>query len=356
MKKLRALSLLPFVCLTSCGKQERFIGTYSFMLGKEKESHVRIAMELTKDEYKVKESGQEVVKGNRFKASIDTGGMLDIDISTWGIPLPEDIDIENLNRIINEIISEELNDIEGYYSITDNQTSPLGYRVKLGAVIDIAEELGLDIPGEFIEHIIVSYVNDKSLTIQMPVSFTDLQMQLCWYGFYVDLNDSAEKYVVDLTAEGRKLPGEQNDELRVGTHPKFELGDDGQIKVDEVTEMNETFAGYFSNTPVYQGTKYIGSLFEKDEHVYFMKDSEFNPSDANIDCKVMLRNAYGVYDVETQAKMVVDIQSLKEATEGKVVQLKDLSDVDLLLKKDKLIRKPFVFRDFHDIKVGLAKE
>lgn len=381
-KRLLIATLIPAFCLMSCSDKLNPVGKYSFMLGRASETHVGVSMELTDDDHVAEvinpETGEKTkeVVGKEFVASLDVGDSIKIDLSDYDIPLIPGIDIAELNKIVNEIISESLKDIKGYYTVS-NAKRDFGYRLKLGASPTLPDgksiiEGGIDIPPIVIEHLFASFINEKTITLQLPVSIEDLIMQLCWYGIYINFNDPLKKYIYSLDTE--KLPGEQDDDLRIGTHPVTKYDTDGKTIIENQVElMNKVYACEFSNTPVYVDDVCVGKITEfsheeinsstgsittvYDHYFHTLEgESRWLPTYDKFSAVLYTKNAlYSTFDIETDVTIDLDKDELARVGFTKILG-PYRADNDEKLDRNSFMQKPFVFRNYNDIKIRLNKE
>lgn len=379
-KKLLVASLIPAFCLMSCSDKLNPVGVYSFRLGKASETHVGVSIELTDTDHiaeklnpETGERTQEVV-GKEFKASLDVGDSIKINLADYDIPYIPGLDIDELNRIVNELINKTLHDIKGYYEVSDVERD-YGRRLKLGASISLPEDSslgGIDIPPFLVEHVIASFINEKSITLQLPVSFEDLLMQLCWYGLYINPKDSLKNYMY--TLDTSKLPGEKNEDLRIGTHPVKKYDADGKTVIEnQIDLMNEAYACEFSNTPVYVDNVCVGKITEAsyeitnpstgnittvyDHYFYTLSgESRWLPAADKFNAVIYTKNIlYSTFDIKTDVSIDLDKSELERVGFTKILGPYDASSGEKI-DRNLFMQKPFVFRDYNDIKIGLNKE
>ena len=390
MKKILPLLMLASTCLASCGENSVY-GKYEFLMGRQGEGETRVSIEMElKDEVsQVKEDFKN------FYANIEMGGLAgntgssenSIDVFEVAAELLEALGVSGVN------VSKGKIQVPGYYKVSDLSDPKYGNKVKIA--FDLGETLnslfsvfGLE-PTDIVSHFIVSYCNKSSFTLQLPVSLDDIQMQLAWYGIYLDYDPYLKDKVngigdlITLILEGKmspdtikhftltnyldhKLPGEQDSEIRYGSHPKFESDEKGNITANEVLEMNEKYQGLFSNTFVYsvdsegKAGEIIGSVFqeitETDNYYFFPYDSAFN--NFNTPTDVILKKDVGVldYDFSEETLCVLNVTSntYEDGSHPFTIQYKDPSITEWNWKD--FYKKPFEFRDYHDIKIELKKE
>lgn len=378
MKRFKLASLIPLLCLSSCSGSSPY-GTYEFRLGKTDGSHVSIMAEVLNEEVPDKGGAQKIT------LSVDLGkefSLLTV-LEQYEEKMPIIkvlIDALGIREKIGEIKS-----VEGYYSLSNVEHPKYGRRLNVGSdaltkfVAEALEAYGIagydfEITPDITEKIACVYLNNKSLTLQIPVSLPDLITQLAWYGYYIDINldnfDYSSFSLLDLDFEGMKhldkdlLPGPK-DENRYGIHPVV----NEEEGIDEVGVMNSTFRYQFSRTRLFLEGAIIGSfVVEGDEqtgkYVGF-EQSEFYeeeiPSVINGYIKVKGLTSTS-YDIQQAVTLSIDETGkvngithngkFTKEEEGFIVTT---PDGDKEIKYKDFIQEPFVFRDFHDVNIGLSK-
>ena len=189
MKKSKYLLLLPFLALTSCGDNSIF-GTYGFSLGNGDGAHFGIYANLSNEKYTGPEPTTEESK------------------QKYVFNLALDVPIEQLNNL--ELLSYDnlelqetdqgktLGNIKGYYYIGKDTSNGTQIHIGVGDIDDIFQIP--EISKELMEYVITSYMFEKCFTVHVPVSLEDLQLQLCWYGYYININSEIPT-LVDLFAK-----------------------------------------------------------------------------------------------------------------------------------------------------------
>lgn len=350
MKKINPLLFIPTLCLASCSKVG-YAGTYAFQMGKAGSTNIRLALTLTEQPVVDEKQG---VNGKMFTIEANLPNMSASDIAKT-LDFDIGVDEEDLTEIISAFVDVLKDNLTFYYNVGTIERA-MGTQLKLGALLN-AEETGFSIPSELVESIVCAYINDSMVTLQVPVSLNDLQLQLCWYGLYVNFDStSVDNMIVALKAD--KLPGLEGEE-RFGSHPVIEKDEKGNITKNEVDVMNLNFAKEFSNTPVYESSsssKVIGFIAKlPDNHMYFYKDNETVISGANLAAAVNQENEYGIFDNKTDINLIIDTSDGVDKECFKIIEINDSTSATKL-EEEKFYQKPFVFRDFHDIKIGLARE
>ena len=213
MKNKILLPLLSVPLLLASCQGQGYVGTYSFMMGKSKGSHMGATMVLTKEE--MKDSDGEVL-GKKFTMSLD---------ANLGSAITDDS--ENEMASLYTIIGDGL-DVDGFYNI-GKTIEKEKKQLKIGFNLTALEEVigtGFVIESEDLEKIFYSEIDSKCIYLYIPVSLDDLLFQLYWYGidFYYDSSDEMHLRIT----EGKET----------GTHPTKE----------EVDEINKTYPAEHKNS------------------------------------------------------------------------------------------------------------
>ena len=399
MKKILPLLILGATCLASCGDNS-ISGVYKFALGRQGPGQMRIGieMDLKDSKYVVPESAKPHYSEDELKA------MENAKDFSLKLDLGDDFEKIKKESEIIKTIFEALNienGLKGYYIVLDEKDEKYGQKMALGFDFDLSS-LGLDIPvpAELIQNFVVSYAGNNKITLQMPVSVVDLQCQLCWYsGSYYDFDPYVKSKIHDLEdlayylpdiirtfkiydlEEFSALPGTKdgNTEIkRFGSHPVYIEEDDKVVK-DEAGEMNQLYAGLFSNTLVYSvddsgnKDKLIGSIYEDgwNEKVvqnFFDLDlkNPFLPAptgpanDYSFSCFIEEPATLLHEKRDVKVKMTV-LNSEADPKDHTITRVEcdgaqyTFEDKELLNLTDFMV-DPFEFRDFHDIKLQLSKE
>lgn len=373
MNKLKLLSIVPALCLASCSKNS-FIGVYEFRLGKTDGAHFGLSVELKEDAY------QSVEGMKQMQMVADLGDDLNFDEDDF-----EDSDsFINAKTIIKaflDLIPEEDKEnnritIDGYYQLLPEVVNEkYGTRVKIGSDFlqnlvkksypDIAESIDISsiITPERIELAACAYVDQKQFTLQIPVSMEDLQHQLAWYGILFDLeafNDANLSRVI-INLDQDKLPNAKRGEDRIGSHP-IQNESKG---LHEVSDMNQAYEFDFSHTYLYQKDKddiyqptgsFVTKLNEKGEQKLFfdMFEGDIPPT---VKGAIYVGSSYKEVEFYTvsSSKEVAGVNYSYPKDGDATITFKDSADNDVTVTFKEFVKKPFTFRDFHDVKVGLAK-
>ena len=149
------LGMLPL--LISCNSNP-YLGEYVFQMGKSKDTHMSVSLKLTDENY----DANNPDKGKKFELSMD---MLTADVES------------DMSAILNE-----LTPVTGFYKV--NEVDKIYDEARLNIGIDLLGEY--EIPEEITEKIFVASINGSAVNFYIPVSVEDLQFQLYWYGY--DLN------------------------------------------------------------------------------------------------------------------------------------------------------------------------
>ena len=361
MKKLKLFCLLPSLCLGACS-QSTYVGKYEFRLGKTDGAHFGISIELKADAYERREGTQQ------FALAADLGSEFSVD--EFAKQYYEKYPI--LEYILPEILQllPEDKTLPGYYSLSNIKNPTYGTRVKIGSdyiadtliekfpeIQDISEIGDLTTP-EMFEMVMCAYVNEKQFTFQIPVSLEDVKQQLAWYGYLIDFN--GPKLLTELDVE--KMPGPKGEE-RFGVHPAVTKDEKGNVIAREVDKVNEIFEYEFSHTYLYQGDaltrepvgSFITKLNDNNQKVLYFKPFDPNMSLLNLEGQVLVK---GLLDEYKDIKISVSPNSKEVAVtyNGKTGDEEGFTDAngnEFVFKS--FMQAPFVFRDFHDVKVGLAK-
>ncbi len=373
MNKLKLLSIVPALCLASCSKNS-FIGVYEFRLGKTDGAHFGLSVELKEDAY------QSVEGMKQMQMVADLGDDLNFDEDDF-----EDSDsFINAKTIIKafwDLIPEDEKEnnkitIDGYYQLLPNVVNEkYGTRVKIGSDFlqnlvkksypDIAETIDISsiITPEIIELAACAYVDQKQFTLQIPVSMEDLQQQLVWYGILFDLealNDlNFSRIIIDLDQD--KLPNTKRGEDRIGSHP-IQNESNG---LHEISDMNQAYEFDFSHTYLYQKDEddiyqpagsFITRLNEKGEQKLFFDMFEGDVP-ATVEGAIYVGSTYREVKFYTvsSSKEVAGVNYSYPEDGDATATFKDDVENDVTVTFKEFVKKPFTFRDFHDVKVGLAK-
>lgn len=362
MKKLRILSLLPTILLSSCGKLNP-AGTYQFRLGKTNDTHLEFTAVLTNEDH-LSFSGAK-----KMTLTADLGDEMSpsVLIASYGEQYPI---LEPFIKIIQDEV-ENIKEIPMYYKVLDIEDPKYGYKLDIGTDFvsktvgvlkekyPVIKELleAFSIPdSEFVitpdksAYFFSAYVDSKTLTFQIPVSVEDFKMQLLWYGKSSLL---PEGYIDD-------MPGEKG-EKRFGTHPIVKTDDNYNVIYRDVDVVNKMYEKEFSNTHLYKDGIKIGSfstdVIDGKTRLKLFLDSTYTGSHLNIEGSVKVKGLTGEYDEDKPIKISVDDSHIATVTHNG----KTDSDEGFLdgngneFTFSKLMQKPFVFRDFNIVNVGLAK-
>lgn len=389
MKRFRLACLIPLLCLSSCSKSNPY-GLYEFRLGKTDGSHLSVSAELNEKTPEGREGFHEI------SLSIDLGDEFSIKkvIEEYSDKYPiigmlvEALGIEQM------IEEQKIPTVSGYFNLSEFENEKYGTRLNVGSdalsnfIKKIAEKEGIPLPDpefdlkpEEIEKFMCVYLSKKSLTLQIPVSLADFVEQLTWYGTFVDvdldkldLNDleaTIENLIMGLIVKSPinlnpdLLPGPKGRE-RYGVHPVV----DNKKQINEVAQMNEIFKFEFSHTLLYKDDKPVGSFVAKtvlgeDEdktykELYFKQlDSYTDTLSSPIIGKVYSKDG-SEFSEEHTIKFTVDennriLDITHNGESGKDEKYTVITDEDKHIEISNFVQNPFVFRDFHDVKVGLSR-
>ena len=386
MKRFRLAYLIPLLCLSSCGESNPY-GVYEFRLGKTDGSHVGVSAELSEEAPEGRDDYHKMV------LSMDLGNEFSIkkviDEYPEKYPIVEAI-VELLD--LDEILKDgNIPSFEAYFKQSDIVSDKYGNRLEVGSdvltklVKKIAEKAEVplpdfDLPPDQLEKIFCAYLSKKSLTLQIPVSLADLIEQLTWYGYFLDVNldqldikdlpSLISNVVLALINKGPKhlnpdlLPGPKGEE-RYGVHPVVDV----KKNINQVAEMNQIFEFEFSHTPLFVGEDVVGSFVTKDflgedqktyKAVYFKQAFDYTGTlESPIIGQIFAKDGTDFTEVHTIKFTVDENNKVKEITHngesGKDEKYTVVTDEDKQIEISNFIQDPFVFRDFHDVKVGLSK-
>ena len=384
MRKLKILWLLPSLLLCACGsKQNKYVGTYQFRMGKTDGNHMEVTATIT-DEDDAKVEGYKVMNLNadlgdelnplKFLDKLDE---LAARLEPYG-------SVEEINVLVSSLRTEieNMSSIPLYYKVTENSLEKQGYRLEIGShfladlfdtleqkqpiLTEILSLLKLVIAGsgfvdenlyikpETSKYIFNAFVNKKALTIQVPVSTDDLKYQLFWYG--MDYNGLMISPDVKMEKDYvNRMPGETG-EKRYGTHPAV-VRKNNEVILDEVSKVNKEFEYEFSNTPLfatndtYDFTEVGRFILEEVDghHQLRIKKSTTEPLTGTVfgylgtkrDLIKLNLNENGVCQITSDGK------------KGSVEGFDDENGKHFIF--DDIIDDPFVFRDFNIVDVGLSK-
>lgn len=357
------LYLLPALCLGSCSNFQPY-GVYEFRLGKTDGAHFGVSVEIKNEEYEERKD----IGAKQMTMSLDLGSDFSVEkiIDQYAEEYPF---LEIFKQNILDILPED-NSIDGYYVMTDIKNPTYGTRVQIGSdyLFDKIKELYPDLEDleelssltgpSFVEMIVAAYVNEKQFTLQIPVSQDDLVQQLAWYGHYLDFGGNQLLTKLDTS----KLPGPKGED-RIGVHPGVTKDEKGNVISTDADKMNEAFEFEFSKTYLYQEKDGInlavGSfVVRKDDSgkrvLYFDPfddDMSLTEIKGKLALKGLLSDEYK--DITFAAKVSKEVSVTPNGKEGKEEGFFDEKGVEFTF--DSFVKEPFEFRDFHDVKVGLAK-
>ena len=362
MNRIRLLALLPILCLPACNNSSVY-GKYSFGLGKTDGSHFGISVDLYKEDY----PGKEGMKKMKFTAEFGDEFSIQSMIDTYKEKYPI---IEVLfDTILKD--AENISEINCYYSVSSRKTKN-GAKVNIGSEElneilkksnpDLIDALGLDLDlkPEDIALVLSAYVTSNQFTLQIPVSLNDVQQQLLWYGRFLDFDNPTDSYLrVDLES----IVGIK-DEDRLGTHPVVKKDKKGNVVEDQVTAVNTAFKYEFSHTALYDDSGIVIGKFVQDVNANNEKVLYFYPAATTTDLNnlqgvVYTMDLLGNYDYATDIKFTTNPETHETNVtynheKGTKEGFTDENGQEF--EFNKFIQAPFVFRDFHDVMIGLKKE
>lgn len=183
-KLITLLGMIPLV-LSSCSSDKPY-GQYSFQMGKAKDTHIAVVLDLKKDNY----DDENIEKGQKFELSLDL--------------MTSDVD-DAYSQVL-----KELSPVTGYYSVDKKVKVYNEPRLNIG--LNFLGEY--ELPTKITDLIFVASINKNIVNFYLPVSIDDLMFQLYWYGYDLSSTKWNSEEVTDddfyLAPEG-KHP--------IGTHP-----------------------------------------------------------------------------------------------------------------------------------------
>ena len=189
-----------FPLLLSCTGNSHY-GEYVFQMGKNKDTHIGVSLQLTKELY----AEAEPEKGEKYILSLD---MVTSDVQ------------DSMSEIL-----KSLSPLTGFYKV-EKETKVYG---ETGLHIGINLLGEYEVPQSITDAIFVASLNSTLVNFYLPVSFEDLSYQLYWYGW--DLN--LDNIISAITEEGDMTdPIESVD----GHHPL-----DVHPTKEEIDKINEHY-------------------------------------------------------------------------------------------------------------------
>ena len=177
-KKILPLALMSIFTITSCGGKS-YQGEYMFQMGRDNGVHMNATIALTGDAVTIE--GEPNAK--KFKFTCDIVASQEEEEGTQYF---KDI-IEFAYILLGD--GESVN---GYYSVGDTYEKDKKH-LTLGFVIgDVGELIPGEIPTiktDITESVMFATIDTKAVYITVPVSLTDLMLQLYWYGYDVWADD-----------------------------------------------------------------------------------------------------------------------------------------------------------------------
>lgn len=331
MKKL--FKLLTLVCasslLCSCsgGGPE---GHYAFRMGRATGVSFSVDMFLKDDAY---ETTTKELKDKNPK-------QFDFDFTVKS----DDADMPYILEWINSLRDEETGKFPGFYYLPKESTQHQicigfkGLQDLFDKYEDIFEEIfEAPLPYNFLEKLIYCTLNGNNLEMAIPVSLTDLLLQLAWYGIYISPVNPTVFYDIReyLPDDGKHVPG-------------YKITD------ADILDMNEKFKGCFCNTVVedengnevaglyntYVYDKY-GSEVGRTTHIAYLPGVDENMSGQN----VYVKN--GGFDSGVK-------YYLEHTNKGVVHLYENKGDPEVTKNVD--IAEDVTYRKIHVVHLNLQKE
>ena len=156
------ISVMPL--LLGCSKNS-YVGRYTFQMGKSKDVHMGITLNLAKTDYAADPS-----KGKDFQLVLD----FDMGIVDSGSSGESEYDVTS---ILKELLGDDKS-VNGYYFVDKNEPK-LYDQTRLHLCFDLLEKY--DISSELTDLVFVTTISQKEVNFYIPVSVTDLGYQLYWY-------------------------------------------------------------------------------------------------------------------------------------------------------------------------------
>ncbi len=220
MKKLTKTPILLLATtslLTSCSSNG-MAGTYGFQMGKDSGTHFAISVKMSNKYVTLKDQPEvtKKYKGCEMIFSVKTGDDDGVSINSF---------LEMLAEILGQDKDKPIR-IPGYYYKGEKKFRDGSFEVKLGVdttfIEDLDDEDVLPIfTPDMVEKIVYTTYLKDTLTLNIPVSITDVAYQLYWYG----------ADIIYTEADGVQIVDSPSGEHEPGTHPT----------VEEVEEINLTF-------------------------------------------------------------------------------------------------------------------
>lgn len=185
------LAIVPL--MISCSK-DPYAGNYVFQMGKNKDTHLAVALALTKEQYEPSNPD----KGKKFELEFDM--------------LTSEVD-DTFSTLI-----KELTPLRGYYRVDKNQKVYDETRLCIG--LNVLEDY--EIPEEVAEMVFVASITANFVNFYLPVSVKDLKYQLYWYGYDFSIDKVLEEMLSEseeTDIEPTASPDGQHD---LGSHPTKE--------------------------------------------------------------------------------------------------------------------------------------
>ena len=194
------LGIVPL--MISCSK-DPYAGTYVFQMGKNKDTHLAVSLELTKEQYELSNPD----KGKKFELEFDM--------------LTSEVD-DTFSSLI-----QQLTPLHGYYRVDKNQKVYDETRLCIG--LNILEEY--ELPEEAAEMFFVASITSNFVNFYLPVSIKDLKYQLYWYGYDFSLDNFLEDMFSESEegSEGPEPSESPDGQHDLGTHPTKE-------QIDKINE------------------------------------------------------------------------------------------------------------------------
>lgn len=337
---LSALSLM----LVSCGGGSMY-GTYSFIMGKSNSTGINASMNLKEDLYTTE--NLELIK--YFQDNKATPRQFTFSLKVTGMAEDEENPIEILEKLYPD-------GFNGYYF-----TEQLKDVTKLNIGAELGEEYKSYIPAHLIDDIIYATIEGKYVNLAVPVSLDDIQMNLAWYGYYVNF-DNPDSSLFNLW---QKLDFENSAKSKSYEHKPGE-----KVTQEGVDAMNEDFLSYFCNAKIripdgnggYTSiagvyNKFIKQGNDKVTKTYISYFPEYKAahsgSISGTDVQLVYYEKELLSDIKVAVKKNVNLTLSSDGTDEVVAVSGDFTSIDKLTSA---IPEKFTYRKAHVVNIGLMKE
>ena len=200
-KKILPLALMSIFTITSCGGKS-YQGEYMFQMGRDNGVHMNATIALTDENILI----ESEAPAKKFKFTADIVASEEEEEGTDYF--------KDLIGILYNLLGDGKS-VNGYYrvgDVFDKERKHLVLGFMAGHIGELFPGLIPEIKPEVTESVMFATIDTKAVYITVPVSATDLMLQLFWYGYDVWADDDGIYF--------DKLPQERWHEH--GTHPNTE--------------------------------------------------------------------------------------------------------------------------------------